>query len=801
MADDLWVPNMIGLILGHYRLVERVGAGGFGVVYRAHDEQLERDVAVKVLPAGTLNNETSRRNFRKEALALAKLNHSNIEMVYEFGSQDGVDFLVMEYVAGKTLTEKLTEGPVLEKELVSLATQIVEAVEEAHDRGIVHRDLKPSNILITAKGQAKVLDFGLAKWLRAGEELTADQVSDTLSTAGTLPYMSPEQLNGEIVDERTDIYSLGAVFYEMAVNQKVFSRPLASQVIDAIFNQAPVSLRAVNARVSPALDDIVMKCLEKEPAHRYQSAKELLVDFRRMAARSSMVMPVVGPRRRRGQKRLFLILPAAVVLLVLTAMVGRVGDRNLWDRLGNKGGSPQIQSLAVLPLENRSGDPDQDYFADGMTDELITDLARISALRVISHTSIMRFKNTNKPLPEIASSLHVDALVEGSIQRSGQRVKVNARLIRVGDSQEQQVWARSYERDLSDVLTLQTELATAIADEVRIRLTQNEKVRLSESRSINPEAHAAYLAGRYYWNKRTAEGLEKSISYLEKATAKDPKYALAYAALADSYHLLPELSNISVAEAFPKARTAALKALEIDDFVGEAHSALANIKEDYDWDWKGAEIEYKRAIELSPGDEVAHASYSNLLLELGRFPEALAEAKIAQSLDPLSVFANDNLAAMLYYAGELDQAIEQCRKTLELDPRSHQAHRHLAEVYAKRRMYPEAVAELKAAMDLSPANFEALAELGYVYGVAGMKNEARGVLERIKSNRTVSAYRLAIVYAGLGESDNALKSLKEAVDSRAPGVVHLKVTPFFSQIRSQSQFQKLLVDMGLGINT
>jgi TolB-like protein/Flp pilus assembly protein TadD len=673
-------------------------------------------------------------------------------------------------------------------------------VEEAHDRGIVHRDLKPANILITPKGQAKVLDFGLAKWLKPGEELTADHKTDSLTAAGTLPYMSPEQLNGENVDERTDIYSLGAVFYEMAVNQKVFTRPLASQVIDAIFNQAPVPLRAVNARISPALDDIVMKCLEKEPGHRYQSAKELLVDFRRMAARSSTVMPVVGPRRRSGRKKLFLIVPAAVVLLALAAMIGRVGVRNVWERLASSGRSPQIHSLAVLPLVNQSGDPAQDYFADGMTDELITDLSRISALRVISHTSIMRFKNTNKPLPEIASSLHVDALVEGSIQRSGQRVKVNARLFRATDSQEQPVWSRNYERDSSDVLTLQTELATAIADEVRIRLTQNEKARLSESRSINPEAHEAYLAGRYYWNKRTADGLEKSISYLEKATAKDPNYALAYAALADSYHLLPELSNVPVADAFPKARTAALKALEFDDSIGEAHSALAVIKEDYDWDWKGAEVEYKRAIELSPGDEVTHASYSNLLLELGRFSEALAEAKIAQSLDPLSVFANDNLAAMLYYAGEFDHAIEQGHKTLELDPRSSQAHRHLAEVYAQRRMYAEAVSELKTAMELSPENFEALAELGYVYGVSGMKDQARTVLERIKSGRNVSAYRLAIVHAGLGETDNALKSLKEAVDSRAPGVVHLRVAPFFSQIRSQSQFQKLLVDMGLGIS-
>src|SRR6202790_710684 len=378
----------IGSLISHYRIVEKVGVGGMGVVYRAWDEQLERDVALKVLHPGTLTSDTSRRNFRKEALALAKLNHTNIETVYEFGAQERVDFLVMEYVAGKTLTEKLMEGSLPEKELVSLAIQIVEAVEEAHDRGIVHRDLKPANILITPKGQAKVLDFGLAKWLRPGEELTADHAKDTLSTAGTLPYMSPEQLNDEAVDERTDIYSLGAVFYEMAVNQKVFSRPLTSQVIDAIFNQAPVSLRVINPRISPALDDIVMKCLEKEPAHRYQSAKELLVDFRRMAARSSVVIPVVRPRRRLGLKKLFLILPAVFVLLALAATVGRVDVRNVWERLASSGGSPQIHSLAVLPLENRSGTPDQDYFADGMTDELISDLSRISALRVISRTSI-----------------------------------------------------------------------------------------------------------------------------------------------------------------------------------------------------------------------------------------------------------------------------------------------------------------------------------------------------------------------------------------------------------------------------
>jgi tetratricopeptide (TPR) repeat protein len=314
---------------------------------------------------------------------------------------------------------------------------------------------------------------------------------------------------------------------------------------------------------------------------------------------------------------------------------------------------------------------------------------------------------------------------------------------------------------------------------------------------VNPEAFEAYLAGRFYWNKRTAEGLEKSIGYFQRAITKDPNYALAYAGLADSYHVLPELSAVPVEVAFPKARSAALKALEIDNSLGEAHSALANVKEDYDWDWKGAEEEYKRAIELNPGQVLAHASYSNLLFELGRLPEAVSEARVAQQLDPLSAIANDNLSGVLYYAGEYDQAVEQCRKTLDIDPMSPQAHRHLGQVYVQKQFYGEAVSELKKAMELSRGSTEALAELGYVFGVSGKKDDARHVLLEIKSSTDASAYRLAIVYAGLAEKEKALEALKEAVNRRSPGVVHLKVSPVFQDLRSDERFQELLIYMGL----
>jgi tetratricopeptide (TPR) repeat protein len=388
-------------------------------------------------------------------------------------------------------------------------------------------------------------------------------------------------------------------------------------------------------------------------------------------------------------------------------------------------------------------------------------------------------------------------VVEGSVQRSGDKVRINAELIQA--SSDRLLWARSYERDLRDILTLQSAIAKAIVDEVEVKVTPQEQARLAKSHLVNPEAHEAYLTGRFYWNKQTAEGLTKSIDYFEQAIAKDPGYALAYAGMADSYHALPELTTIPAGEAFPKARTAALKALDLDESLAEAHSALATVKEDYDWDWTGAEQQYKRAIELNPGHSAARVFYSNLLLELGRLPEALSQARSAQQLDPISVLANDNLSAVLFYLGNYEQSITQCRKTLEIDPMSHQAHRHLGQAYAQKQLYAEAITELKKAIELSRGGGEALSELGYVSGVSGRKDEARRILQELMhpADRRISQYRLAIVYIGLGENDKALESLEYAVKERSPGVVHLKVSPLFLELRSNPRFQKLLTDMGL----
>jgi tetratricopeptide (TPR) repeat protein len=409
----------------------------------------------------------------------------------------------------------------------------------------------------------------------------------------------------------------------------------------------------------------------------------------------------------------------------------------------------------------------------------------------------MLYKGAKKPLPQIARELGVDAVVEGSVQRSGDQVRIDAELIRA--SNDRLLWARSYERHLQDILTLQSALAKAIVSEVRVKVTPQEQALLTRSYAVDPQAQEAYLLGLYYWNKRTAEGLTRSIAYFEEAINKDPEYALAYAGLADAYHALPELTAVSNAEAFPKAQTAALKALALDRSLAEAHSALAMVKEDYGWDWTGAEQEYKLAINLNPGNSPTRTLYSNLLLEEGRLPEALSEARAALQLDPLSVLANDNLAAVLYFSGDYDKSIAQSRKTLEFDPRSPEAHRHLGLGYAQKGLATDAIRELQEAVTLSQGSDEALAELAYVLAVSGDRNRALAILQRLAHSASghVSQYHLAIIYAGLGEKERSFECLQRAVKDRSPGVVHLKVSPLFVNLRSDIRFHQLLRAMGL----
>ena len=789
---------MIGQTLGHYRILEKVGAGGMGVVYRARDEQLERDVALKVLPSGTLDNEASRRNFRKEALALAKLNHPNIETVYEFATQDGMDFLVMEFVPGKTLADKLLNGVLPEKEVVALGMQIAAALGEAHERGIVHRDLKPRNIAITAKGQAKVLDFGLAKLLRPASVASTDTITDTQAIVGTLPYMSPEQLQGEAVDARSDIFTIGAVLYEMATNCRAFGERLPSRLVDTILHETPVTPRALNRRISAGLERIILKCLDKDPEQRYQSAKELLVDLRRLgepvSARTNSPASIPKGRTKAARSAAYFI----TGLLGLTAIVLGLNVGGWRTRLVGWTSPPKIGSLAVLPLENLSHDPEQEYFTDGMTEALITDIAKIGTLRVISRTSVMRYKGTKKPLSQIARELNVDAIVEGSVQHSGDKVRIDAQLIDA--RKDRNLWTESYQSDLSDVLTLQGNVARAVAGEVRAQLTPQESASISKSQTVNPRAYESYLQGRYFWNKRTAADLNAAIKSFNGAIALDPTYARAYAGLADSYATLGNNRLLPPDEAFPKAEAAAEKALSLDEDLAEAHASLAFAHWNYDFDWNVVDREYKRAIELNPGYATAYHWYSGYLSGMGRHSEAIAAVKKARELDPLSPRINANVGFILYFARQYDAAIEELQKTLQMDTTSNAPYLYLGMAYLQEGKSQEAIVALEKNSRISDTPAADSLDLAYGYAVARQRQDSLKLLHQVMAepNKTyMPALWVARVYTALGEKEEALTWLRKAYDERSPQLPFLNVDPRWDPLRSEPRFQDLLRRMKL----
>ena len=788
---------MIGQIISHYRVLEKIGEGGMGVVYLARDTRLDREVALKVLPAGTLADEAARKRFRREALALAKLNHPHIAMIFDFDTQEGVDFLVMEYLPGVTLKDRLDAGGLAEKETLRWGAQLAEGLAAAHEQGVVHRDLKPANLQIAPDGRLKILDFGLAKLLRPVSQMTtADTLGETQAGAGTLPYMAPEQLRGEPADARTDIHAAGAVLHEMATGQRAFPQAQGSLLIAAILNQPPRAPRSVNPRISAGLENIILKALDKEPENRYQSAKELGVDLRRLIAPTST--PAVEPATHARRVRRAALLTGLAVVLLLAIPVGLNlgGWRN---RLLGRPASPQIESLAVLPLANLSRDPEQDYFAEGMTEALIIDLSKISALRVISRTSAMRYKGTQKPLHEIAEALHVDALIEGTVARSADRVRITANLIQA--SPERHLWAESYERNLSDVLALQNDVARDVANKVKIKLTGLDQSRLATGRTVDPEAYQLYLKGRYFSNKRTEQDLKKALQYFQHSIDKDPSYAQAYAGLADTYLILGYVDFLPPKEADSKAKAATLKALEIDDSVAEAHASLGAALAVSDRDWLGAERELRRAIELDPNDARTRHWYAFVLSTLGRTQECLVEAKRSLELDPLSLVPNMLLASCFYYARQYDRAIEQLQKTLELDPNSSGTQWTLGKAYQAKGAYQEAVAHYKSAVSLSEeSSITFLAALGQAYGLSSNRSEAQQVLQRLNefsASRYVSPFDIALVHAGLGQNDQAFAWLERAREDRSNRLLLIKVEPVLDALRGDSRFADLLRRVGL----
>ncbi|PYU44650.1 MAG: hypothetical protein DMG54_08425 [Acidobacteria bacterium] len=776
--------SLIGQTISHYRMIERIGAGGMGEVYRARDEHLDREVAIKVLPQRTLIDEHARKLLHKEAVTLSKLNHSHIATIYDFDTQQGLDFLVMEYVSGETLSQHLSASVLSEKEVAALGLQIVQALEEAHEHGIIHRDLKPANIAITSKGQVKVLDFGLAKLFdptRGGLKAeTLTQSVDDSNLIGTLPYMAPEQVNGEHIDARADIWAAGCVLYEMATHQRSFREESTARLFDSILHQVVVAPRALNPRISPEMERIILKCLAKEPENRYQSAKELLVDLRRLTGNSTTV---VGHQKHPLWK---LVSKLATLLIALALGTAYFVSRRYWPQSA----AAQRIMLAVLPFENLSGDPKQEYFSDGLTEEMISQLGRWQPQRlgVIARTSTTHYKGSKKRIDQIGHELGVSYVLEGSVRREEDRVRIATELIHVVD--QTPLWSETYERQAADVFAVQSEVASRITQSLALELLPSQRASLLRSPTKDSAAHEAYLKGLYYLNNVTGENYERARTHLERAIELDPRYAPAYAALAEYYwgtdKLPPQL-------AMPKAEEFTLKSLQLDESLPEAHSALAGIRFYYNWDWSAAEKEFTRSLELNPSGAETHRLYSLYLASVSGADQAVREIRRAQQLDPLSLNINTSAGWVFNYTRQYDQAIEQCRKALEIDPDYVSAHDCLGEGYLAKGMFEQAVAEFRrAASGGEPVRTVGLAR---AYGIMGRRNEARKVLDELtKASRQsyFPPYLFGAIHVALGENQLGLVWLEEAYTHRDPYMVHLKRDATFDPLRSDPRFQDLL---------
>jgi TolB-like protein len=789
-----------GSRLGPYEVVAPLGSGGMGEVFLAFDARLGRRVAIKVLPAELSTDRDRLARLEREARAASALNHPNIVTVYDIGTSGSTSYVAMEFVDGKTLAELLLPGPLPVKKALEIGTQIADGLAKAHEAGIVHRDLKPQNVMISRDGFVKILDFGLAKFapkdhdaLSLAPTVTGAQTEDG-TVLGTVGYMSPEQTRGEAVDFRSDQFSFGAILYEMIAGRHPFRHAAPAETISAILRDEPARLAEV-AQAPEALSRIVGRCLSKDPAGRYASTRDLAHDLRE--AGTSLSSPRAGTGTRAAALSRRTVGMGFAAAAVVAALLAGVAVR-LWRGRGAEAGRG-IRSIAVLPLENLSRDPDQEYFADGMTEELITELAKIRGLRVISRTSVMRFKKTARPLPEIARALKVEAVVEGTVRREGQRVRIDAQLIDAAT--DRHLWAESYDKDLRDVLAIQNEAARSIARAVQIRLTPQDAARLSRPDEVRPEAYQDLLLGRFYFNKRTGENLKTSINYYRSAVEKDPRSAAAWEGLSEAYDLLPLYNDIPPRESLDNAQVAARKALEIDDTRSEARAALAFSMFHHQWRWDDAGAEFQRAIRLNPASALAHHWYAELLTCRSHFEEALAERNHAKDLDPLNLTINAAIVDVHTSARRYDEAIAAGQRTLALDPGFALAHKYLGEAYAQKKLYEQAVAEFRQVRGFREGGPAwAQADLGYAYALAGRTAEAREILRDLETppgGVYVSPPLIAQVYAGLGDSEKALEWLEKGVVDGSVWMVYLGVDPKYDSLRRDPRFQGLLRRVGL----
>jgi len=796
LETPLQIISKGSLIAGKYRIIEEIGRGGMGVVYKAEDIKLKRSVALKFLPPHLMDSHELKERFIIEAQAAAALSHPNICIIHEVGEAENQSFIAMEYVEGQTLRDKIKKGPLKAEEALDIVTQVAAGLGEAHRKGIIHRDIKSANIMVTDKGQAKVMDFGLAK-LRGGSSLTKSQ-----TTLGTVAYMSPEQARGGELDQRTDIWSLGVVLYEMLAGRLPFRGEHDQAVIYSILHQEPESLIKARPDTAPELGHIVGQALAKKADDRYQTMEELCEDLEAVAEG-------LKPLKARGAKKIFGIRKAYVysgLAVVLALMLG-LNFGGLRNRLLGRSGAPaRAVKLAVLPFVNLSGDPEQEYLSDGLTQEMIALLGRLhpQSLGVIARASVMRYKKGDTPVDQIGRELGVDYVLEGSAQREANRVRITVELIHVKD--QTQLWADTYEREFSGILTLRSEVVQKVAGALALKLLPSEQAILTSARTVNPEAHEAYLKGFYHWQKMTPQDADTAERYFELALTKDPSYAPAYEGLAIVWSYRQKAGVTPPYEAGPKAKAAAMQAIALDDDSAEAHEALAMVRTWTDWDWAGAEPEWRRALEINPNAANTHAYYAHFLAIMGRTSEAIARSERALELDPFNALYHGMYAKTLYFGRRYDDAIAAARTALAIQPDQEVGRGTLQYARISKRMRDELLADQRERIARDPervAAFEqGLAEAGYegaqrrLADLLAARYEKSGGVPDHGILRVYMPCNIALRYLDAGDYDRAIDWLEKAYEVHDPNLVDLG-SPLYDPLRSDPRFHDLLRRMGI----
>jgi serine/threonine protein kinase/Tfp pilus assembly protein PilF len=813
--------SLAGKRVSHYRVLEILGGGGMGVVYRAEDLKLGRRVALKFLPEELGADAKALERFEQEARAASALDHPNICTIHEFGEHEGQPFIAMQLLEGQTLRDRISaDGPIPTRALLAIAVQIADGLAAAHHKNIIHRDIKPANIFITNRGEAKILDFGLAKLqesetvLLQGSEAGQSQVwnptltlSSTGVAVGTAGYMSPEQVRGEKLDSRTDLFSLGLVIYEMATGQQAFSGDTAAVLRDAILNREPVRARELNAGVPYRLETIIHKSLEKNRDLRHQSATDLRAELEQLEqeesaspdGRSSSEAETNG-----GQSRSKWVTFAntlgdsypwtwAVVTVLLLLAIGTAYFQPGWKT------SKEISSLAVLPFVNSSKDPNSDYLSDGLTESLINNLSRIPNLAVMSRSSVFRYKGKDVDPQTVANDLKVEGVVTGRIQQHGDQLTITAELIDARNNHN--LWGDQYDRNGSDALAIQHEITGAIMAKLRDKLKGENRKQVESGGTDNPDAYQLYLKGRFYWAARTRDSLEKARDYFQQAIDRDPSYGQAYAALADYWFIVPDYLPISQVDAAKKAQTAAQKALSIDDSSAEAHAVLAGIHQN-EWQWEAAEQEFKHAVELDPNNGNAHQWYGLLLSDIGRHEEALEQFRRALETDPFNLTFNANLGVGYDSARQYDRAVEQLKKTIKMDPNSAAAHVNLAFTYLDLGRYDQWLDEWQQGSKLSGiTEFSHIAEeAAKTYAQSGREAALKQVaelMEDLSKHQYVDPANIAYFYAAVGDKDKAFALLEKALAEKASGLQAIKTNKQMDNLRSDTRYTDILNRMGL----